>query len=381
MIGGAMRQIINILTVGIVVLIVGVILIGVVIPRESVVVPHITLASAQSSPIVATHTYPFEQAAVTITLPVDAALYNGAKSTDKSVAIRGNVSKKVWVSNSYQVMINDSAQDGFYRDLTGEFSRMKQEQHLTDDEYVELMMAYVQSLTYVTKPNNPAKFPVETAVDNTGDCDDKSLLLAGLLATEGYKVALLVFDPESHMAVGIGSPDLLYKGTGYAYIETTNFSFAGVPPDTLKGGVALRSEPLVIPIGSGTKVYTGGRETAYINDAVTRADQKAAELAPQVESLDTELTAKQRQIAALEAQMQQLKSAGNIPAYNAQVSTHNTLVSEYNAQLSTYRSLVSQYSKYSDLHNYVLDHAYDRKGTYEYVKKQMPASQYGAVMV
>jgi hypothetical protein len=367
-----MRQIINILTVGIILIIGVIILAWVIIPHESVKVPHITLASTQSSPVVATHSFPFEQAAVTITLPVDAALYNGAKSTDKSVAIRGNVSEKVWVSDSYRAMINDSAQNGFYNDLTGEFSRMKQEQHLTDDEYADLLMVYVQSLTYVTKPDNPAKYPVETAVDQSGDCDDKSLLLAGLLAHEGYKVALLVFDPESHMAVGIGSPDSLYKNTGYAYIETTNFSFAGIPPDSLQGGVVLRSDPLVIPIGSGTRVYSSGKETAYINDAVTQADKKSADLATQIESLNTELTAKKTQISELETQMQQLKSAGNTAAYNAKVSTHNTLVSEYNARLSTYRELVSRYETYSSLHNYVVDHAYDRKGVYEYVKAHMP---------
>ena len=258
---------------------------------------------------------------------------------------------------------------------------MMQEQHLTDNEYVELMMAYVQSLTYVTKPDNPAKFPVETAVDQSGDCDDKSLLLAGLLAHEGYKVALLVFDPESHMAVGIGSPDSLYKNTGYAYIETTNFSFAGVSPESLQGGVVLRSDPLVIPIGSGTRVYSSGKETAYINDAVTRAEDKSAELVTQIESLNTELTAKKEQIAELEAQMQQLKSAGNIAEYNAQVLTHNALVSEYNARLSTYRELVARYETYSSLHNYVLDHAYDRKGVYDYVKGYMPAGPYSSVLM
>ena len=375
-----MRQIINILGV-VIILVIGVIILGwVIIPHESVQVPHITLASAQSSPLVATHSFPFEQAVVTITLPVDAALYYGAKNTDKSVAIRGNVSERVWVSDSYRAMINDSAQNGFYNDLTGEFSRMKQEQHLTDDEYAELLMVYVQSLTYVRKPDNPAKYPVETAVDQAGDCDDKSLLLAGLLAHEGYKVALLVFDPESHMAVGIGSPDSLYKNTGYAYIETTNFSFAGVPPDSLQGGVVLRSDPLVIPIGSGTRVYSSGKETAYINDAVTRADEKSAELATQIESLNTELNAKKEQISALEAQMQQLKSTGNIAAYNVQVPVHNTLVSEYNARLSTYRELVARYETYSSLHNYVLDHAYDRKGMYDYVRGYMPAGPYGSFL-
>jgi hypothetical protein len=376
-----MRQNINVLSLGIVVIIGAVILAGCIFPRESIEVPRIVLASTQASPLIATHSFPFEQASVTITLPVDAALYNGARSTDKSVAIRGNVSENVWVSDSYRAMINDSAQDRFYSDLTGEFSRMKQEQNLSDDEYIELMMVYVQSLTYVTKADNPAKFPVETAVDQSGDCDDKSLLLAGLLAHEGYKVALFVFDPESHMAVGIGSTDSLYKDTGYAYIETTNFSFAGVPPDSLRGGVVLRSDPLVIPIGTGTRVYSSGEDTAYINNAVSRADQEISELAKQIEPLNAELTAKKGQISDLEAQMQQLKTAGNIPKYNAQVSTHNARVSEYNTRLSTYRELVARYEEYAGVQNYVLDHAYDRKGAYEYVKVHLPLGPYGSFLV
>ena len=39
--------------------------------------------------------------------------------------------------------------------------------------------------------------------------------------------------------------------------------------------------------------------------------------------------------------MQALRSSGNIGAYNAKVSTHNSLVSAYNAELATYRQHVS----------------------------------------
>jgi hypothetical protein len=52
-----MRQIINILTVGIILIIGVIILAWVIIPHESIKVPHITLTSAQSSPIVAPRTH------------------------------------------------------------------------------------------------------------------------------------------------------------------------------------------------------------------------------------------------------------------------------------------------------------------------------------
>ena len=123
------------------------------------------------------------------------------------------------------------------------------------------------SSLYVTAPGTAAKYPVETWADRSGDCDDKALLLAGLLAREGYRVALLVFLPESHMALGIGCPaGYEYGGSGYAYLEVTNASYVGVVPD----GVRLASPPLVVPIGNGTTVYGAAPGIAAIEAARRR---------------------------------------------------------------------------------------------------------------
>jgi hypothetical protein len=346
---------------------------GYLYTRQSVVVPHIVVGADQSTPIMATHTFSFERSRITISVPVNAAVYNGAKSTDKSVSIYGNVSENTWVADSYLAMVNDSAQDQMYADLTAQFRKIRDDQGLTSDEYLELMAAYTQSLTYETTPDNPAKYPVETVVDGAGDCDDKSLLLAGLLSREGYRVALLAFSPESHMALGVGSADSLYKDTGYAFLETTNLSYVGVPPDELAGGVVLTSEPLIIPVGNGTTLYTSGAETSYINDMSTISEQKVQGMDTQVKPLVSDLTAKQEQIARLETQMQTLRSSGNVGAYNAQVSSHNALVSAYNAELATYNQEVARYETYADVHNYIISHAYDRKDTYAWVKANMPA--------
>ncbi len=346
---------------------------GYLYTRQSMVVPHIVPGAEQSAPIMATHTFSFEKSRITISVPVDAAVYNGAKSTDKSVSIYGNVSESIWVAASYLEMVNDSAQDPMYADLTAQFRKIRDDQGLTSDEYLELMAAYTQSLTYETTPDNPAKYPVETVVDGAGDCDDKSLLLAGLLSREGYKVALLLFSPEAHMALGIGSVDSLYRDTGYAFLETTNLSYVGVPPDEFEGGKVLTSEPLIIPVGSGTTIYSSGAETSYIHDISILSEQKALGMETQIKPLAADLTTKEDQIALLESQMQALRSSGNIGAYNAQVSSHNALVATYNAELATYRQHVAQYDTYANVHNYIISHAYDRKGTYDWVKANAPA--------
>ena len=340
--------------------------------RERVVVSHIVVGTDDSPPITATHTFPFENNQVTITVPVDAAVYSAAKSTDKTVSVYGNVTESVWVTDSYLELVNDPAQEQMYTDLIAQFRKIRDEEGLTSDEYLELMATYIQSLTYENNPETPTKYPVETVVDGAGNCGDKSVLLAGLLSREGYKVSLLLFTPEVHMAVGVGSTDSLYKDTGYAYLETTNLSYVGVPPDELEGGVSLTSEPMVIPVGNGTTLYTSGAETAYIHDMSSISEQKVTTLNAQLAPIASDLTAKQDQISQIESRMESLRSSGNIGGYNALVSSQNAEVSAYNAELSTYQGEVAQGNAYGDVYNYIITHVYDRKGTYAWVKANMP---------
>jgi hypothetical protein len=360
----------------IIILVLSAVLISTVLfPKEAVIVPHIApdLTRLQSSPVIISHEFPFEKTRVTLKLPVNVSVYEGAKQAEKATTVYGNISETVWLAQSYRAMVQDPAQDSLYAALLEETGKIGHQQKLTDDEYLELITVYIQSLRYQTREQNPVKFPVETVVDRAGDCDDKSLLLAGLLSREGYPVALLLFGPESHMAVGVGSDDYHYKNTGYAFVETTNYSFIGVPTDKLEGNLTLYSEPVVIPISNGTKSYGSGSKTRSIHDMDVLSDLKAKELEPRIKSLGANLTSQQEKIARLESQMTDMKNTGNTGGYNAQVPVHNALISDYNARLDTYRQIYDLYEKYALVHNYILEHMYDRKGVYEYVKKNMPA--------
>jgi hypothetical protein len=346
----------------------------VVFPKEAVIVPHIAPdpTRLQSSPVIISHQFPFEKTTVSLTVPINVSVYEGAKQADKSTMIHGNVSETIWLADTYRAMVNDPAQEGMYSALLNEAHNIRIHQGLSDDEYLELIAVYVQSLRYETREQNPAKFPVETVVDRAGDCDDKSLLLAGLLSREGYPVAVLLFGPEAHMAIGVGSDDYLYKNTGYAFLETTNYSFVGVPTDTLGGNLTLYSDPVIIPISNGTKLYGSGNETRYIYDMYMLSDQRVKELEPQIKSMGTDLTSQKEKIARLESQMRGMRDNGRSVSYDAQVPVHNALVSDYNTRLNTYRQVFARYEKYAVVRNYILDHMYDRKGVFEYVKMNMP---------
>ncbi len=76
------------------------------------------------------------------------------------------------------------------------------------------------------------KYPVETLVDEAGDCEDSAALLAALLDHLGYDVALLALWEANHMAVGVagceGAMETPYvaDGTAYRYQETVEPGWA-----------------------------------------------------------------------------------------------------------------------------------------------------------
>ncbi|MDD5142385.1 transglutaminase-like domain-containing protein [Methanoregula sp.] len=101
------------------------------------------------------------------------------------------------------------------------------------------LIAFIQSLPYSkdyisTGYDEYPRYPIETLVDGTGDCEDTAILTAALLKEMGYDVVLV--SPPRHMAVGItcdgckGSP-FVYNHKNYYYLETTgnNWKVGQIP--------------------------------------------------------------------------------------------------------------------------------------------------------
>ncbi|MEN6609316.1 MAG: hypothetical protein ABFC24_00595 [Methanoregulaceae archaeon] len=333
-------------------------------PAGTIVYPTIQPVDEGGATLNPAWSFPFEGKTVTISFPVDAGVYRGATAAKSGVTVYGNVSDAIWIPGTYRHIMDDPAQDSFYRNLISAFREVRTSSSLDDDEYVELMASFVQSETYEIRNRTDPRFPVETYVDGSGDCDDKSLLLAGLLSREGYRVALLLFDPESHMAVGIADGTSGYDSTGYAYLETTSLSFVGIPPDSLRGNITLTSRPVVIEIGNGTKTYTKTSETRYIMDALKNADTRMSEMETDIASRETSLAAEKTSLDQRSRELSELLASGRYSQYNAGVTGYNSRVGAYNADLASYRTLTEEYNKMADLHNYIVTHITDRKGTY-----------------
>ncbi len=332
---------------------------------EGVIYPHINLDESVTDDIPVSHTFTFEGQPVTLDVTVDGALYAGAVAAEKSVTRFGNARENDWIEDYWPAFVEEKHQDAFFESVLAATRQVRDSRGLDADRYAELLTVFAQSLTYKTDPVDlQPKFPVETFVDGEGDCDDKTLLLAGLLEREGYDVAVLMFEPEKHVSLGVRSADIPYRDTGYAFTETTAAGFIGMVPDSLAGGITLTSEPRVFKIGDGTAAYTAGAEVKAILDGRTRAVAEAEALAARITQADAELAAMQAELSATQAEMDRLKAAKRTSEYNALVPSYNALVETYNALADNRNALADEHNALAELDQLIVDGLSDRPGTY-----------------
>lgn len=303
--------------------------------------------------------FTFGSSRVRLQIPVDSAVYAGSKNAQKSAIFFGGAPPKDWISGYYRAFISEKHQSQFYASLVEALHSVRDKSRLGPDRYVELVMSMVQEMEYRTDQNNlTPKFPIETFGDGYGDCDDKTLLAAALLSQDGYDVSVLVFTPERHVALGIRAPGLDYKGTGYAYVESTAPSLVGVPPEQLSGGGSLTSPPEVIRIGSGKRAFASGSQITYIENAISKLRSSEKSLQADISSVNADLSSKR---SALLDQKRQIESSdphtasGIVDRYNREVAAYNDLVARQ-------RELVARYNGLVGIERYVAENASDRPG-------------------
>ena len=132
----------------------------------------------------------------------------------------------------YNSIISDEKQKETLTIFLSAFTYIRNKLSLNDDEYVDLLVSYVQGLAYdyhrAEVGDVGVYYPVQTIHQNCGICEDMALLLEALLLYSGFDVAHLVFTKENHAMAGIrvrNSTGML--GTGYSGIETTAISLIG----------------------------------------------------------------------------------------------------------------------------------------------------------
>ncbi len=205
-----------------------------------------------------TYQFSFHSQNHSVTFPVEMPVYFGAKNSRKEAHIFTHKPPEEILQEYYSSFIYDRHQESLYGEILGDMRFIRDSCNLNDDEYLELLVAFVRSIPFEGDFNETGvKFPVETIIEG-GDCDDRSVLLIGLMTREGYDAALLYFDGKYHTAVGVRDGAGQGNYEGYAYIETTASLPIGVKATELANGDTLDTEPCVIRFGNGTKWYSRG---------------------------------------------------------------------------------------------------------------------------
>jgi len=225
----------------------------------------------------------------------------------------------------------------------------------SDEEYLEFLVTFVQQIPYDPEAEQP-RFPVEVVYDMKGDCDEKSMLLIGMLSRQGYDTALIIFPEYRHATAGIRiitSGDTFFRqfkaedGRKYVFIESTTPQYIGHYPEELGEANAI-----VVPIGEGTMSFERYNYVSYITESLTKIRNRIIFLDSELERLYDEIN--------------DLVSDLNNKNYASD--------SEWHADHSKYLILVDQYYDYQDLleknidvYNYIVEHPYDGEGVRRYI--------------
>ena len=186
-------------------------------------------------------------------------------------------------SKNYSVYITHPSDDAYIKSLIDEIENIARQEQFSELEKVEFVTAFVQHLPYttdsVTTPYDEyPRYPVETLVDDGGDCEDTSILLAALLNEMDYGVVLVAFpetaDTGGHMGIGVLGGEGIHgtyfnvDGQKYFYVETTNtgWGIGDIPEQYEEVGVNIYE---MVPTPILTHKWTGEIKERILGSQVT----------------------------------------------------------------------------------------------------------------
>ena len=254
------------------------------------------------------------------------------------------------VSAYYLGRITSGPEQEMYTSLLAELSRIRRTEGLNEDEYLELITNFIQQIPY--DPDAPLcpRTPTRVIRDGRGDCDEKSMLLLGLLAREGYDVAILLFPEQHHATAGIRitsvtSPSFRTFGPAgklYVYVETTRPTLVG-----MYGDVFEKASVVAAPVGNGTTRYRAINDVMYVVGVQKRMEERMTFL---LETRETDL----QEILHLESRLTE-GSYDSREEYDADIARYSWLV-------ATYNQMGKDFTAIQAVHRFLLDHQYDRAG-------------------
>lgn len=331
--------------------------------------PKITIASTSPKTVKINHKFEFEQQKYTISLKVNKAILEGARNATKYAISKSGHGDVDWRERFNLAFIEDPAQSDFLDTLHAKLISLSKSLHLDQDRTVELFTAFVQHIEYDTRENVAPKFPIETFAEKRGDCDDKSRLLVALLSRSGFHVATLNFNEENHMAVGIRSNGMEYRGTGYSYIETTSPSLVGFPFRE-NTNVQLTTTPTPQRIGKGKRQYKAAPQIEFLVATKSRLEEEIQKDQKTLNKMNQKCAAADNKVKEYQKELNKAPNSSETK-HNREVNKYNDAVDGYNKLIAKQQKLAKRINQKIDIRNYIAKNAINRHHTYKWVKNKM----------
>ena len=309
-------------------------------------------AAYQGQSVRRTFNTKFENKIFTIAVDVDMSLLKGARNADKSLGKKIAKQSPEVQYKFYRSYFDGMANSDFFDALIKELRYIKITERLSDEEYLEYLVTFVQQIPY-NSPEGNTRFPVEVIYDGMGDCDEKSMLLMGLLEKSGYDTALLLFPKLGHAVCGIKivpQGDVSFTtypaddGRRYLYIESTTPYYIGLYPDAF-----ANTDVLVIPLSDGGMPYTKYNYVAYIIDSKKKIEKRIDFFKRTLDSWYDEL------------EDQKYKLINYKQYYSTQLE-YDTAYQRYKNRVDEYNKYFEYYQKNIEVWNEIVDRPYDVEG-------------------
>ncbi|HHE41957.1 MAG TPA: hypothetical protein ENL12_04875 [Dehalococcoidia bacterium] len=151
-------------------------------------------------------------------------------------------------TRNYSVYATEDEDTAIIGDLAHTLAQYAADLALGEQETIQFIATFVQQLTYTsdletTGLDDYARYPLETLVEEGGDCEDTSILLGKVLTILGYDVVMVRL--PAHMAIGVAEGEGFcgtyypYHDKKYFYLETTGEGGRlGIVPTEYEGQAA-----------------------------------------------------------------------------------------------------------------------------------------------
>jgi len=287
-----------------------------------------------------------------------------------------DASQTKWYTTYNEMFIAGANGDTTVQDLAEKIRVLGEERKLNENQMVELVSAFVQTIPYdqgklerresgQSGITEKITYPYEVLYENTGVCQDKSYLAYALLKELGYGVSIFLFpDPkDNHMAVGVKCP-LQYSNydSGYCFIETTSLgNKIGMIPDLIPQSRIATSDIQINmvensqaadteyqPLGNvevlntiDGKEYTGIIATISTQKELERLRKTIDGYKRELRVIAAEIDKQESDLGRMGKKLKSLKKDGEYDEYNDLVDTYNSLLSIMKKNIKGYNKKVA----------------------------------------